>query len=73
MPERPVITLGGVSPFEWSVKVYRSSITGLFHAVVVVASWHAVGQEYVNREDAKLEGCSMMANMTAELEDLIDA
>ena len=73
MPESPVITLGGVSPFEWSVKVYRSSITGLFHAVVVVGSWYAVGQEYVKKEDAKLEGCSMMANMTAELEDLIDA
>ena len=73
MPERPVITLGGVSPFEWSVKVYRSSITGLFHAVVVVTSWYAVGQEYVTKEEAKLEGCSMMANMSAELEDLIDA
>ena len=73
MPERPVITLGGVSPFEWSVKVYPNSINGLYHAVVVVASWHAVGQEYVTKEEAKLEGCSMMANMTAELEDLINA
>lgn len=71
MPESPVITLGGVSPFEWTVKVYQSSITDLFHAVVVVASWYAVGKEYVTKEEAKLDGCSMMANMTAELEDLI--
>ena len=67
MPERPVITLGGVSPFEWSVKVYPNSINGLFHAVL------ARGQEYVTKEEAKLEGCSMMANMSAELEDLINA
>ena len=73
MPENPVVSLGGDNPFKWSVKVYRSSITGLFHAVVVVGSWYAVGQEYVTKDEAKQEGCSMMANMSAELEDLINA
>lgn len=73
MPENAVIALSGIEPFEWSVKVYPSRITGLYHAVVKVDTWSAVGQEYVSKNEAKQEGCSMLANMVAELEDLIHA
>ena len=45
----------------------------MYHAHVRVGRWHAISEDHLTEEDAQSDGENMMADMMAELEELINA
>lgn len=75
MKEKPIAYLSGSDPFEWAVIVNWHIIGSeiKFNATVSVGKWTALSADFDQMEDAKMEGCAMMAAMSEELEERINA
>ena len=74
MPDKPIIHLAGNDPFDWEVSV-NWHVEGKeikFNLTVRVATWTALSSDFEYAELAKLEGCAMMAAMTAELQEAVN-
>ena len=75
MQQEPLIHLAGDDPFDWEVSV-NWHVEGKeikFNATVRVSTWVAMSRDFEQAEAAKLEGCAMMAAMSEELEERINA
>ncbi len=63
---------GNRSGVEWSVQV-KVTPNGTYHAFVKVGTWHAIGQDQLSQEEAKNDGCNMMAERFEEIEEVVNA
>lgn len=73
--QEPLVNLSGDTPFGWEVLVnwHVEGSEIKFNATVRVSSWVALSEDFEQMEDAKMEGCAMMAAMSAELEERLHA
>jgi hypothetical protein len=63
---------GNKNGIEWSVTI-KPTPNAKFHAIVTVGRWSAISEDFLTKEEAKDNGCAMVADMVKELEDLIHA
>lgn len=73
--QKPIVSLSGDHPFDWAVNVnwHVSGSEIKFNATVQVSSWVALSADFDEAEQAQREGCAMMAAMTAELQEAVNA
>ena len=74
MPVNPVkeILCPKDAAIPWQIKIYESE-KGDFYSCVRTASWSAISDDHPDIVKAEKVGRQMLADMMAELEDLIDA
>ena len=63
---------GNKNGIEWSV-IIKTTPNGKYHALVTVGRWSAISEDFLTIDEAKDNGCGMVADMIAELEALIHA
>ncbi|MBK8421791.1 hypothetical protein [Candidatus Villigracilis saccharophilus] len=63
---------GKTNGIEWSIDLRRTP-NGTYHALVKVGTSSAVSEDHLTKEEAKEDGCSMMADMLDEVEGRINA
>ena len=75
MKQEPLVRLRGSDPFDWEVTVnwHMDGDNRKFNSTVRVGTWVALSADFDEMDDAKMEGCAMMAAMSEELEELINA
>jgi hypothetical protein len=63
---------GKNSGIEWKITLKKTP-NGLHHALVKVGTWSAISEDHQTQEEAKEDGCAMMASMLEEILETINA
>lgn len=74
MPVEPVMEIlcPKDAKIPWHIKIYESE-KGDFYSCVRTATWSAISDDHLDIVKAEQVGRQMLADMLAELEDLINA
>lgn len=65
--------LSGDKPYPWGVKVYKKNGCDAYFSVAIVGSWHSRTDDVGKEKEALDAGCTRMADMCAQVEEMINA